>query len=72
MWNGPLDQFEKRKIDLNWYVKMIQNNYLYRRVFKMTTETVETVQTKDIQINVLLRKCKKMIKRSFNVSYSIG
>ncbi len=24
VWNGPLDQFEKRKIDLNWYVKMIQ------------------------------------------------
>lgn len=24
VWNGPLELFEKRKIDLNWYVKMIQ------------------------------------------------
>ncbi len=24
IWNGPIDQFDKRKIDLNWYVKMIQ------------------------------------------------
>ncbi len=24
VWNGELKDFEKRKIDLNWYVKMIQ------------------------------------------------
>lgn len=25
VWNGDLKEFNKRKIDLNWYVKMIQN-----------------------------------------------
>lgn len=25
VWNGSLAEFDKRKIDLNWYVKMIQN-----------------------------------------------
>lgn len=24
IWNGPLDEMDRRKIDLNWYVKMIQ------------------------------------------------
>lgn len=25
IWNGPIDEMDRRKIDLNWYVKMIQN-----------------------------------------------